>query len=190
MKVELENYVKEERIISIKKANIKAIFVMIGLFIVVSIIYYALWKENVMKGFNLSEGNYNILYQLGLLIILTLVHEALHVVGFITAPGVTLKDAKIGVLWKKLTPYAHCRVPLTLDRYKVALLLPNIALGLIPLLLGIAIGNRMVAFWGGFMLVCGVGDFMILQLLKGLPKDTLISDHPSEGGCVVYIPRK
>ncbi|KAB3531782.1 DUF3267 domain-containing protein [Alkaliphilus serpentinus] len=191
MDLELDKYTKEERIISIKRANIVAIFLMIGLFLLVAPIYYILWKENMMKGFNFSEGSLlNLIYQIGFIVMLTLIHEFLHVVGFIIAPGVGLKDTKIGVFWKKLTPYAHCKVHLRLDYYKFALLLPNVALGVVPLMLGIIIGSNIMAFWGGFMFVCGVGDFMILNLLRGLPKDTLVSDHPSEGGCLVYLPEK
>jgi len=39
----------------------------------------------------------------------------------------------------------------------------------------------------GVVLIAGaMGDVMVVRALRQEPKDTLVYDHPTEAGCVVY----
>ena len=63
--------------------------------------------------------------------------------------------------------------------------LPTLVLGVIPGLLGLLLGNFLLAFWAVIMLVSGSGDLAILWAIRPVPGDAIVRDHPSRAGCLV-----
>ncbi|MGU9538871.1 metalloprotease family protein [Clostridium tepidum] len=68
---------------------------------------------------------------------------------------------KLGFNIKTLTPYAHCKISISANIYIMALLLPSIMVGLLPTIIGLVLGIKMLVFVGSFLIVGGTGDFMI-----------------------------
>lgn len=114
-------------------------------------------------------------------------HEALHLVGFRLA-GARWRDVGMGFYRRALTPYATCRVALPARRYAIAAALPGVALGLVPLLVGLATRSFSVSTWALVMTAAAAGDVLVIFLLRDVPVEALVLDHPSRAGCLVLVP--
>ena len=139
-----ENYTKEVKIIDLVVANKVALkyFAVFGL--VFGLPYYLLW------GFNLSSflmKNHLLSAILPFLVLLLgiIVHEFIHGVFFSIFASKGFKSIKFGILWKMLTPYCHCREPLKIKQYIIALLAPLIILGIAPAV--ISLSSVIYRYW-------------------------------------------
>lgn len=115
------------------------------------------------------------------------VHELLHLVGFRIA-GAKWSDLRLGILWALLTSYASCRVPLPARGHALAAALPGLMLGVAPLLIGLAARSLAVCAWALVMIVAASGDALVIALLRDVPPDALVVDHPTRCGCLVLVP--
>lgn len=112
-------------------------------------------------------------------------HEALHLLGYVVFGKAPWKALRVGILWKQLTPYAACTVPLPVRAYRRAIVLPGVALGLIPMLLGLLTRSTGLTLGGGFLLGAATGDLLILWLLRSTPSTHRVLDHPDRIGARV-----
>ncbi|HYW10313.1 MAG TPA: DUF3267 domain-containing protein [Longimicrobium sp.] len=110
------------------------------------------------------------------------VHEGLHGVGFLAA-GAPRSSLKFGVQVRTLTPYASCTVPLPVRRYRFAAALPALGLGVLPMLASWVTGSADLAWVAAWMLAFAGGDLLILWLIRDLPPETQVIDHPERAGC-------
>ena len=95
---------------------------------------------------------------------------------------------RLGFQWKVLTPYAHCTVPMPARPYRIGAAVPGIALGIVPIAAATALGNGPLLAFGLFFLLAAGGDALILWLLRDVPGDRLVEDHPTRAGCYVLTP--
>ncbi|NQU10357.1 DUF3267 domain-containing protein [bacterium] len=113
-------------------------------------------------------------------------HEALHAAAAVVFGGVRPRDLRVGVYWKALTPYCHCRVPLRVGAYRRVALTPFY----ITILLGVGALYLHPALWVAMLLgtaLAGcVGDLWVYFQLRRFPADYHVADHPQEIGCDVY----
>ncbi len=114
-----------------------------------------------------------------------LVHELLHVVGYRWVGKVDKTAVLLGMNWKLLTPYAHCKAPLTARAYRLSVILPGLLLGVLPGLIGLLLGSSFWVVWAALMLVTAGGDAAILWAVRDVPAETLVLDHPTRAGCSV-----
>lgn len=121
-------------------------------------------------------------------IVLIVLHELLHLFGYVFIGKAKLNEVKLGVFWKHLMPYAHCKVPLKINHYRIAVMMPVI-LAIGPLIYGYASGNGLYFTIGILMSISSFGDFIILWNLINYQKDAYIQDHSSEIGCIVHVPK-
>ncbi len=63
-------------------------------------------------------------------------------------------------------------------------------LGILPAAAGLVTGNPWVMFFGIFFLLAASGDAVILWLLRGVPANALVEDHPTRAGCYVIQPEQ
>lgn len=114
-------------------------------------------------------------------------HEALHVLGWMAASGKTFSTFKFGIDPKTLSPYAHSTEPMALIPYRIGGALPGVVTGLLPYLIGLISGSPAWVFWGYLFLMAAVGDWMVLWLLRKVPANALVEDHPSRAGCTILL---
>jgi hypothetical protein len=126
------------------------------------------------------------LHFLGLLVAGIVVHELLHGLGWMVFGGVARADIQFGVKWKMLTPYAHTPARMATRAYRWAVLLPGLVLGVVPALLAIASGSVLLLTFGLAFTVAAGGDFLVLWLLRDVPAEAEVADHPTKAGSVVY----
>ena len=115
-----------------------------------------------------------------------LLHELLHALGWVLFGGLPLSRIHFGFKLRTLTPYAHLKGPIAARPYRTGILLPLLVLGLPPYLIGLLLANQRVMVFGLFFTLAAGGDLLVLWLLRGVPGDARVEDHPTRAGCWVY----
>lgn len=180
-----ENYNKEQKIIDLVKANAVAIKYLAFFAVTFALPFYLIW------GFTWPSVSGENIIVVAFIPLLTLiggivVHELIHGIFFAIFAKKGLKAIKFGVLWKMLTPYCHCKEPLKIKEYKIALLAPLLFLGIIPGIISLFVGNIFLLIFGIFFSGAAAGDLMIYYLIKKENPEDYVQDHPSEAGCYIF----
>jgi hypothetical protein len=168
----------EDRSISLLKANLLAVAALIPVLLIGVGLFTLLW----------GSGSYTFemtWIMLGVFIVGIVVHELLHGVGWQLAKRAEDVTVKYGVKWAVLTPYAHLTGPIRLHAYRIGTWLPGVVLGLVPWVLGLALGSSGVLTFGITFTWAAAGDFMVLWTLRDLPPDVRVEDHPDRAGARV-----
>ena len=118
-------------------------------------------------------------------LILVVVHEVLHAIGWKFAGGLSFRDFKFGIAWKTLSPYCHASQPMAARAYRIGAILPGIVLGLLPVVISTLTGDGFLAIIGALLTAGAVGDVYVLWLLRDVPSDARVIDHPERAGCIV-----
>lgn len=177
----LKGYRRENKLIDMKKANIVGSAYMVIVFIITIVLHRILWGS--------SETIFS-LQALILGIVLIFVHEVCHCIGYLRGDNVSFKDVKMGFNIKQVMPYAHCKKVLDVNKYRFAVMLPTFVTGVLPLLIGLCLGEMYLTVAGSFLIASGIGDLMIWWTIRSCLDEDLIYDHPTEAGCIVYVKEK
>lgn len=161
------------------RANVVGLLFGAPLFLIPWIPYVYLWDG---AGGATSSASY--LVVLAAILAAIVAHELLHGVGFLLGDA-SREDVDFGIHWHVLSPYAHCRSPLRTKSYRLALVLPALVLGLLPALVGLIGGWFWVVFFGTIMLASAGGDAAVLWLIRDVPPNAWVQDHPTDIGCLV-----
>ncbi len=183
----LENFTKEKKTINLMKANLVGIKYLVFFAIIFLVPYYLIWGNNFSENF--YKGSNRILklfFPLIAFFVGVIIHELVHGVFFARYASKGFRSVKFGVLWKMLTPYAHCKEPLQIKHYIVALLAPLFLVGILPAVLGIILGNPGLLIFGIVFSGSAAGDLMIYNLIKKENPEDYVQDHPSEAGYYIF----
>ncbi|MCQ6557514.1 DUF3267 domain-containing protein [Paenibacillus mendelii] len=153
-------------------------------------VFYVLYE--VVNGWGLIDnGSLRLRFDVGQMaifllsiLVLAYLHELTHALGYVYIGKVPWKDVKVGVLWKSLTPYVHCRVAVGVQVYRMVGLLP-VVYGIVPVVIGLMADVKLVYLLGVIMLLASYGDLLMLWVLRKLPHYTMVKDHPSKLGCEI-----
>jgi hypothetical protein len=184
---DITGYLKEKRTVNVLLANIYSVLIFIFAAILLSIVYYLIWNEDDLfdksrKSFK-NLGFFSFLF---MLIIGIILHELLHGIVFSIYAKKGYKSVKFGVLWKVLTPYCHCKEPLKVREFIIAALTPTVALGLVPSVISMFIGNIELLLFGILFFAAGAGDLMLVSSILREKESALIYDLPDEIGYDLY----
>ncbi|MGE5456902.1 MAG: DUF3267 domain-containing protein [Methanococcaceae archaeon] len=188
------NYKKEKLSINLLWANLSGILISFPVFLAMGLPFYLIWRDDftisslkkMMNG--ISPDIIPVYAMLFFLLLITgiILHELIHgIIWSVFAEG-GFKSIKFGVVWKLLTPYCHCKQPLKVRHYLFGALMPALALGIVPGIISIIIGNLLMLIFGIIFTIASAGDFIIINLLMKENMDDLVEDHPSETGCYIY----
>ncbi len=114
-----------------------------------------------------------------------LLHELVHVVGFLLLAGAPHRAVRLGFNRRSLTPFACCGEPVSARGYRSTALLPALLLGLGPALAATAGGWGALALWSWAMLAVAGGDVAAVWAIRRVPAAALVQDHPARVGCRV-----
>ena len=169
------------------KANLVALKYFAFFALIFTIPYYLIWGNNFAENFYKGANPIlKLVFPIIAFFVGIVIHELIHGIFFAKYASIGFKSVKFGVLWKMLTPYAHCKEPLKIKQYIIALLAPLILVGILPAILGIALGNPGLLFFGIVFFGCAAGDLMIYNLIKKENPEDFVQDHPSEAGCYIF----
>lgn len=184
--LEAQGYHAEDATVSILKANILAFVTAIPIVVLFLILFRVLHPDILPEQFFTKPSSGGLL--LALLALSIPVHEGFHGLGWVGFCQKKWQSIQFGVMWDSLTPYCHCREPLTVLQYYVGLLLPCTMLGFIPCIAGLIFANWFLMFFGFVSIFLAGGDLTIgCIIVKYLGKDAKILDHPDQCGAVAFV---
>jgi hypothetical protein len=115
-----------------------------------------------------------------------LLHEIIHGLSWAYFGRKPLRSIRFGIQWKTLTPYAHCTEPMSARAYRLGAVMPGLLLGAIPSVLGLVTGSGAWTIYGAIFLVAATGDGIVVWVIRQVPGDVLVEDHPARAGCYVF----
>ncbi len=119
------------------------------------------------------------------LLVLLVVHELLHALAWLVAGRLRWEQISFGFDRASLNPYTHIAAPMTAHAYRIGAVTPGLVTGALPTLAAWALGSGPLSLIGAFMSVGAVGDVIVLWVIRQVPGDTLVLDHPTRAGCWV-----
>ncbi|MFB6279043.1 MAG: DUF3267 domain-containing protein [Salinibacter sp.] len=120
----------------------------------------------------------------GLFITGVVVHEGIHGLGYRWG-GAAWSEIEFGFNWSGLAPYAHCTDPLRCGPYRWAVALPGLVLGALPLAAGLTAGHWGTTLFAFAMLAAAGGDALLLWMIRAVPQNAWVQDHPRKMGALV-----
>lgn len=174
---QVEGYTTEKRTISMLAANIWAIgvllaFMAIGWLLIISIHDPVDYR--------------NMLFLILAILLAIVVHELIHGITWMAVTHSSFKHLSFGLLPGGV--YCHIDVPMKKRAYVVGALMPLMLLGVVPFILSLFSGSVALMFFGATMIGTAMGDVLIVWAIRKESPDTMVYDHPTEPGCVLYHP--
>ena len=115
------------------------------------------------------------------------VHEWIHGISWQLASGKSREVIRYGINWKLLTPYAHCREPILVKHYRFGILMPLLWLGILPFGIAVLIEEPNLFLFGTIFSIAASGDIIVYWIIRVLPSDAQVQDHPKRAGCFAII---
>jgi hypothetical protein len=171
---------KQDLSVSLGTANLKSIIFGLPPAIAVFALYLLIWGRPHM-----SLTVTGILIMIGFFIVGVIMHEAIHGLVWALWGTKSFSTIKFGMNIRALAPYAHATVPMKAGDYRLGALSPALVLGVIPSLAGLLTGSLPITLFGIVFLAAAAGDFLVLWLIRHVPSNTLVEDHPTRAGCIV-----
>ncbi len=167
---------KKEYTISIGKANLYSLLMIIPMTAIYLVPYILIWDFHSFETGRKEFMNLFIYILIGGIII----HEFLHGITWAVFAKKGFRSIKFGL--NGITPYCHCKEPLKVKHYKLGGAMPLIVMGIIPSILGLIIGNGLYLSFGIFFSWTAGGDIISLFMLRKFSNNKFVSDHPDKLG--------
>lgn len=171
----------EEHTISIGKANIVALILIIPITLIYALPYYLIWNDNIFGSLKLINlGIFLLSLPVGIIM-----HEMLHGATWaLFVPG-GFKSISFGIKWEYLTPFCHSIAPLKVWQYVIGGLMPLIFMGIVPATISLFIGNKLLMFFAMFFTWTAGGDIQVVWMLRKFGRNQMVLDHPHDPGFIV-----
>lgn len=158
--------------INLKKVNYISYAMLIVPFIFAVLLKFLVFKKN---SYGVGYWDYLIII-LGMPI-LFVCHECVHALFFMIG-GAPKKSIKFGAIPKKMMLYCTTNEPINKKAYAIALIMPLIITGVLPLIVAIVLLDWKYIFLFAGMISGAAGDVvMIIKLLK-YKTAKMVLDHP------------
>ena len=174
---------KRDLSVSMLRANIVAFFIMIPVAVLQFVLFYMLHGS---KQLEITFYLLNVILFLVLVIASIVVHELLHGLTWMAFGKKSFSTIKFGVQWKTLTPYAHLKVPIKVNAYRIGGFMPGFVLGILPFSLSLILGDSNLLWFAIIQTAAASGDWLILWLLRNVKGGMLVEDHPFRAGCYMF----
>ncbi len=181
---DLPDDAKRDLSISMAKANLYGILLLIPGATVLAVPYILLWGWSAF-GDAWRTISDNLLLALAILAVGVVVHEIIHGLAWRIFGKKPREAITYGFQLKTLTPYAHCTEPMAASAYRLGAAMPGLTLGIIPWLTSLVTGDGPMLLFGLVFTLAALGDAMILWLLRSVAPDVQVIDHPTRAGCYV-----
>lgn len=154
--------------------------------------FVLLWflKIVIERDFSFSLSLWTIVFFIIGYILLIILHELFHLLGFRVFGDVPWKKMIVGVNLKMGIAYATTDQLMTNRAIRKALLLPFWTTGILPAFIGLYIGSGLLVSLSALLIGGAAGDFAMYKELKELPDDWVVKDDPVLPKLYVYSPDK
>lgn len=120
-----------------------------------------------------------------LFVVTVFIHELLHGVGWCAGAKNRWKSMYIGMMWESLTPYCHCKEPLTPGAYLFGCLLPGVTLGIGLYLAAFVTGSTLLLWLSMLNILSAGGDLLIAWRVRKY-REGYVLDHPTDCGFIMF----
>ena len=182
-KMEEQGFKRVELTVSIVRANVFAVALLIPLLIIGFGLLIYFHRDG------LAIRTVGMLTSLLALAVLVAAHEGIHGLSWAPFAKNGLKDIEFGFMKQYLTPYCTCSTPLTKGQYIFGALMPMFVLGIIPMIWCIIAGSLYLEFIGIVMTNSAAGDILIVRNILRYKTDAetvVYIDHPTQAGGVIF----
>ncbi len=179
-----QGYRRVELTVSIVKANIFAVVLLIPLLIAGGGLFFL--RNQSMSG---GLGKMNPLLFAALFFAMIVVHELIHGLSWSLFAENHWKDIEFGFMKQYLTPYCTCGVPLKKGAYIFGTLMPLVLLGILPMIAGILADNLGLLLLGVILADAAAGDILIVWKILRYRSEAgtiVYIDHPTQAGGVIF----
>ncbi|MCH7323479.1 DUF3267 domain-containing protein [Solibacillus sp. MA9] len=153
---------------------------------IVLIIFTVLLNSLIHQRFTANFSLFDFLYLILAYIVLIILHEVFHLIGFMIFGCASYKELDYGVNLKLGVAYATTNKPLSNAAMKKALLLPFWTTGVIPTIVGLSLDNFLIVILGAMLMAGAIGDFYMYKELRKFPNNAIVEDDPKEPKLYVY----
>lgn len=171
---------KREVLFDMRKLQKQATYLTFGFMLTASFIYFFIYGIEFYITLPMIASIFLLMF-IGIFL-----HELLHGIGFIVFGKVNANQVKYGFSWKDGAAYARCMKPIKVSAYRIALLLPVIVTGLLPLFISYIIGNGVLLTVSVILTAGGIGDWLIFRSLREDDASQFVKDHPTKVGYFIY----
>ncbi len=154
------------------------------------LIFYSFWNQSVNFAEELNVLQEKLFLIIFIFIISIILHELLHAIVYLVLDNWQFKNLSFGFSKNTFSPYCHYSNKVKLWKYKLALTLPGVALGIIPIILSFVMGNFYLLIYGIIFTLGAFGDFYVLWKLRGFNSNNYVIDHPNMMGCIIHENKK
>lgn len=144
----------------------------------------------IRKELSFTFSIQNVLLFIGGYVVLIVLHELFHLLGFRVFGKVPWKSMVVGMNLKLGIAYATTDRLMTNRAIQKALLLPFWTTGVVPALIGLVTSNGIWLGLAAFLIGGAAGDFAMHKELKKLPDDWLVKDDPELPRLYLFDPAK
>lgn len=159
-----------------KTLDQRRLFLSIGIGIFLSLLVAAIWLTCYPDSLSLGSPSWSE-FALALLV-LSLGHEALHLLGF---PRFGLDSNTVIGVWPEFgSPYVQYLSPMRRNRFLFATILPFLVLTILPILVSIGLpGFIDYASWISVLNSIGAGSdiFIFVKVTKNISKDSFVMEN-------------
>ena len=157
-----------------------------------AVAFLLLWilKDVIERDFLFPLSLWTVVFFILGYIVLIILHELFHLLGFRIYGGVPWKKMIVGVNLKMGIAYATTNELLTNRAIRKALLLPFWMTGILPAFVGLYIGSGLLVSLSALLIGGAAGDFAMYKELKELPDEWVVRDDPELPKLYVYAPEK
>lgn len=119
-------------------------------------------------------------------IVLIVLHELFHLIGFVVFGRVPFSSLTYGLELSKGYAYATTSSPLQNKKMRQALLLPFWTTAVIPTIIGFWLQDQVLVLLGAMLAAGAAGDFIMYRELRKEKDEAWILDDPSQPRLYVY----
>lgn len=187
---EREGYVAFEKTVNAIGINIWALAIGFPVLTIATAIHLLLWKDAIMEQILNLNVRFCLLLGLGFIIAITLVmflFELFHGIAWCLLSGIPMNRIRFCMAGNGLL--FQCRIDgelLTKRDFVRGLIVPDILFTLVLLIPGLWMNWPVATLTGALVIMCAVGDIMIVNKVRSERDDTLVYIHPKQAGVYAY----
>ena len=167
------------------KANGIAMAFLVPVAVVSGIVFFYLWHDSIDLHHEIMLLKKHTFAGLFILVFFVIIHELLHALAYLFLTKGDFKSISFGIIWKNLTPYCHYSKAISMRQYRIAVALPGLITGIIPLIISMSIGSFSLLVFALLFTLGAMGDFSILWISRKEKSNTMLKDHPDKIGCII-----
>lgn len=170
-------------IIELKLEEITPKLMWINIWVVVA---FAAGYHFIAEPLVFSFSFFGIVYFIAGYIVLIILHELFHLIGFVLFGKVPLSSLNYGLDLSKGYAYATSSAPVQNKQMRKVLLLPFWTTAVIPTIIGFWIQDQVLVLLGAMLAAGAAGDFFMYRELRKEKDEAWILDDPVLPRLVVY----